>query len=168
MSDGTMRVDAQNHDPYMQLDLLSQAKAGHLLPDNVVDRLTRMVFANAGLFVDADSQQQPAASNRDTEPVKHVTDLLEQAGLPATDMNTRLTIADYLRGRSLPGYTNPDYARRAFGKKLRKVYEDTYGYAPPCIDRGGYTAYGYVEADRPLFDKVFDDLSTQHEGTVTF
>lgn len=171
MSDDTMRVDAQNHNPYMQLDLLAQAKAANLLPDNVLDRLTRLVFANAGLYTDGTDAGTQADEPKEARPVTHTTSIaseMEDAGMPVSDMTRRLSIADYLRGRTLPGYTDPAYARRAFGKKLRKAYEETYGYEPPCIDRGGYTAYGYVEADRPLFDKVFEELSDRAGEKVTF
>lgn len=171
MSDDIMRVDTQGHDPYMQLDLLAQAKAANLLPDNVIDRLTRLVFANAGLYAGGTTDARadvPKGTCTANHPKPATAERMEGAGLPVSDMTRRLSIADYLRGRTLPGYTDPAYARRAFGKKLRKAYEETYGYEPPCIDRGGYTAYGYVEADRPLFDKVFEELSDRVGEKVTF
>lgn len=123
MSDDIMRVDTQGHDPYMQLDLLAQAKAANLLPDNVLDRLTRLVFANAGLYAGGTTDARadvPKGTCTANHPKPATAERMEGAGLPVSDMTRRLSIADYLRGRTLPGYTDPAYARRAFGKKLRR------------------------------------------------
>ncbi|WP_431892734.1 phage antirepressor N-terminal domain-containing protein [Micromonospora haikouensis] len=70
-----------------------------------------------------------------------------------------LTTGEYLEERGVTG-SDLRSIGSVFGKRLKAAYVTAHGEEPPVVERfvGGTTrrVAGYTEADRPLFDEVWD------------
>ncbi len=81
---------------------------------------------------------------------------------PEVAFDTRpLTVGEYLEGKGVSGAALRSMST-GFGKRLKGVYVEEHGHNPPKVERfvdGALRSVaGYTEADRPLFDRVYDSI----------
>jgi hypothetical protein len=81
---------------------------------------------------------------------------------PEVAFDTRpLTVGEYLDGKGVTGAALRSMST-GFGKRLKGLYIEEHGHNPPKVERfvdGALRSVaGYTEADRPLFDRVYDSI----------
>ncbi len=81
---------------------------------------------------------------------------------PEVDFAARpLTVGEYPDGKGGTGAALRSMAT-GFGKRLKALYVEEHGHNPPKVDRfvdGALRSVAsYTEADRPLFDRIYDSI----------
>ena len=131
----THLLEARHHEAMMQVELLQAAKG--LLHEDYLDAKTRIVIAR------------------------------EMGEAPQLDPTTRpLYTQDYLKEKNLSGKQIKSKAS-TFGKRLKKAYTEAHGTGPQRADltlTNGHIikVNAYTEADRPLFDSVWNEMNEVH------
>lgn len=131
----THLLEARHHEAMMQVELLQAARG--LLHEDYLDAKTRIVIAR------------------------------EMGEAPQLDPTTRpLYTQDYLKEKNLSGKQIRSKAS-TFGKRLKKAYTEAHGTSPQRADltlTNGHIikVNAYTEADRPLFDSVWNEMNEVH------
>ncbi|WP_437310763.1 hypothetical protein [Sorangium sp. So ce388] len=93
------------------------------------------------------------------QKVEHAVALLEGRA-PAID-NPLLSVEGYLQQRGVHARTRKSKAS-IFGKRLKALYTEERGREPPMqlrdVNHAERPVCSYAETDRPLFDRVFEEM----------